>query len=169
MSTNHKPTIRGTDKGIWRRTKLLPFSVSIPDDQVDRDLPAKLRAEAPGILAWAVRGYVDWRTRGLDPPAAVTTATAEYRAEMDVLADFLAECTVVDPFAYTDNAEVFRRFTSWCEENGERPRAHRWLSRQLKERGFEQDNRRDAGRRWRGIKVIGEPAQRRFNGREWPD
>ncbi len=54
LATNHKPTVRGTDHGIWRRLRLLPFTVSIPDGQADKSMPEKLRAEAPGILAWLV-------------------------------------------------------------------------------------------------------------------
>jgi putative DNA primase/helicase len=86
LATNHKPTIRGTDEGIWRRIRLIPFNVTIPPDQRDPDLPAKLRAELPGILNWALEGCLAWQADGLTNPAAVEEATAEYRAEQDTSA-----------------------------------------------------------------------------------
>jgi putative DNA primase/helicase len=61
MATNHKPEIRSTDNAIWNRIKLIPFTVSIPKDQQDRELPAKLRTELTGILTWAVRGHSEWQ------------------------------------------------------------------------------------------------------------
>jgi putative DNA primase/helicase len=81
LAANHKPTIRGGDYAAWRRIKLVPFTVTIPDEEKDRNLPAKLRAEWPGILAWAVRGCLDWQKYGLGEPEAVRAATDAYRAE----------------------------------------------------------------------------------------
>src|SRR5262245_11504483 len=65
MGTNHKPKIRGTDRGIWRRIRLVPFTVTVDSLQEDRAMPEKLLAERPGILAWCVRGSLDWQARGL--------------------------------------------------------------------------------------------------------
>lgn len=94
MGTNHKPIIRGTDTGIWRRVHMIPFTVCIPDDKKDKQLPGKLRRELPGILAWAVRGYQLYKQdKGLKMPAAVYQAVAEYRHEMDSISQFLEECT----------------------------------------------------------------------------
>jgi putative DNA primase/helicase len=66
---NHKPAIHGTDEGIWRRLRLVPFTVQIPTEEQDRDLLVKLRAELPGILRWAVEGCLDWQRNGLKPPS----------------------------------------------------------------------------------------------------
>ncbi|MBF6614955.1 MAG: bifunctional DNA primase/polymerase, partial [Chloroflexi bacterium] len=82
LSTNHKPVIRGTDKGIWDRIKLVPFQVLITAAQKDRDLVRKLAAEADGILAWAVRGCIEWLRDGLAAPYEVVSATEQYRGEM---------------------------------------------------------------------------------------
>ncbi len=65
LATNHKPTIRGTDHGIWRRIRLVPFTVTIPDAEQDKQLTSKLRAEWPAILRWAVAGCIDWQRNGL--------------------------------------------------------------------------------------------------------
>ncbi len=84
IAGNHKPVIRGTDLGIWRRIRLVPFTVTIPADEIDPYLPNKLRAELPGILAWAVQGCLLWQKGGLRPPAKVEQATAAYRSESDL-------------------------------------------------------------------------------------
>jgi len=90
MATNHKPVIRGTDEGIWRRIRLVPFTVVIPEEEQDTTVPEKLRAELPGILAWAVRGCLAWQQEGLPVPEEVQQATAGYREEMDTFGRFLA-------------------------------------------------------------------------------
>ena len=96
LAANHKPVIRGTDLAIWRRIRLIPFTVTIPAEEQDRRLGRKLEAELSGILAWAVRGCQAWQREGLGMPAAVKAATEAYRAESDLLAAFLAECTAED-------------------------------------------------------------------------
>lgn len=134
---NHKPEIRGTDPGIWRRIRVLPFDVQIPADEVDPQLKNKLLAELPGILAWAVRGCLDWQQHGLNEPAAVRAATQAYRTEMDTLAAFMSDCCVVRPGIVVKAGELYKAYTTWCEDNGERPISQRRLGQKLDERGFE--------------------------------
>lgn len=117
MATNHKPIIRGTDVGIWRRIHLIPFTVQIPEDRVDKTLKYRLRQEAPAILAWAVEGCRAWRAGGLTPPPAVVSATREYRNEMDVVEMFLQECTV--PGGEVGASDLFKAYLQWAEENNE--------------------------------------------------
>lgn len=127
MATNHKPRIRGTDSGIWRRIRLVPFTQRIPDDKQDLQLPEKLRAELPGILNWALEGLRQWlaasaggKRRGMPRCPAVDTATAEYRGEQDRLKQFLEDCTEPAP-GYTIQAGIlYQVYRRWCEENGER-------------------------------------------------
>ena len=78
LAANHKPIVRGTDHGIWRRVKLVPFTVTVPAEEQDKRLAEKLTAEAAGILAWAVRGCLDWQSDGLGEPEEVKAATKEY-------------------------------------------------------------------------------------------
>jgi putative DNA primase/helicase len=92
LATNHQPVIRGTDHAIWRRPKLVPFKVTIPQHEWDTTLPDKLKAEWPGILAWAMQGCLDWQQNGLGIPEEVNQATQEYRADMDMLGQFLMGC-----------------------------------------------------------------------------
>jgi len=119
MSTNHKPVIRGTDVGIWRRICLIPFTVCIPDDKVDKRLKYKLERELPGILKWAVDGCLMWQREGLEQPDAVKQATAEYRSEMDVISAFIAECCTTDGESTERAKDLFQTYAKWAKENNE--------------------------------------------------
>jgi len=136
LATNHKPMIRGTDEGIWRRIRLIPFLVSIPPEEQDHRLFEKLVTELPGILNWALQGCLWWQREGLGLPGEVKTAIATYREEMDTLADFLAECCVVEKQATASAKELYAHYTLWCEENGERPERQKAFGMRLTERGF---------------------------------
>lgn len=136
IAANHKPVIRGRDKGIWRRIRLVPFLITVPDEQQDRDLPPKLQAELPGILAWAVRGCLDWQRQGLSVPTAVVSATKEYNEEQDVLADFLADFCVEKPTAFVSNETLYAAYHSWCDTSGDKPVGKRTLLQMLADRGF---------------------------------
>jgi putative DNA primase/helicase len=94
MATNHKPVIKGTDYGIWRRIRLIPFTTRIEDDKQDKQLEMKLKAEASGILNWLLEGAERWKRERLKAPASVLNATDEYREEMDVIGNFLKESCV---------------------------------------------------------------------------
>lgn len=156
LATNHRPVIRGTDNGIWRRLRLVPFTQLIEDHEKDRELGRKLEAERDGILAWALAGCMEWQRRGtLDAPASVVDATGDYRADMDILSEFMAEKCVTGPSFMVGNTELYEAFATWAARNGERARSHRWLSRALIDRGFVQDPDRSRGRRWRGLGLKG--------------
>lgn len=152
MECNHKPVIKGTDVGIWRRIMLIPFRAFITAEEQDTDLPNKLLAELPGILAWAVKGCMAWQKDGLMPPDEVRAATDEYRVEMDNLQAFLDECVTVDKDSTVQSADLYRVYSSWCSENGLRAVSSAKLSRKLQERGFEKDRTKFA-RYWEGIKL----------------
>ncbi len=92
LSGNHKPVIRGSDRGIWRRVKLIPFVVDVPEEEKDPNLPDKLLRELPGILAWIVKGCLAWQTEGLKTPAEVDSATSQYREDQEAdVNDFFRE------------------------------------------------------------------------------
>lgn len=121
IATNHKPIIRGTDVGIWRRIRLIPFEVNIPADKVDKNLKWKLRKELPQILKWAVDGCIAWQREGLELPKCVADATQSYKAEMDMLATFCDACVMIDydcgeSVAATD---LFSIYSSWANANNE--------------------------------------------------
>ena len=150
---NYKPMIMGTDDGIWRRVQLIPFTVQIPEKERDSSLPAKLRAELPGILAWAVRGWQDFQQQGLRTPTVVAEATAAYRIESDTLGQFLAECCHMDAGARARGGELHEAYTAWVEQNGLRPISAKQLGAALRDKGF--TNARDGrGHYWRGISLL---------------
>jgi putative DNA primase/helicase len=130
ISTNHRPTIRGADHGIWRRIRLVPFTVQIEADKVDRNLEAKLMKELPGILQWMITGAEEWFAVGLRPPAKAIAAVEDYRASEDPVGEFLkARCELTrdaqDPStgrAYEISAKRLRaEYKAWCEEEGLEP------------------------------------------------
>ena len=154
LATNHKPIIRGTDKGIWDRIRLIPFEVRIPDEQQDKELPKKLMEELEGILAWAVQGCLDWRASGLGMPEEVRSAVAMYRTEMDILASFMNDRCVVMESAKASAKDIFESYKAWCEASGEKPMTQRMLGMRLKDRGFENRRAGAAGNfMWFGIGV----------------
>lgn len=137
MATNHKPVVRGSDNGIWRRMRLVPFLVKLDGDAADTSVPSKLKAEAAGILAWCVRGCLAWQQIGLSEPDAVKEATAEYRAEQDVLGAFLDDRAVLGPSMRTRCGEVYGAYQSWAEGAGERPMSLRAFGDAMRRRGVE--------------------------------
>ncbi len=121
MVGNHKPQITGVDVAIWRRVLQLPFEVTIPAIQRDPNLPEKLLHEMPGILAWMVRGCLAWQQNGLTPPAAVLAATNAYKAESDLLGEWLAECCNQNPFGVTAVRDLYPAYRNWVIRNGHQP------------------------------------------------
>ena len=136
VATNHRPEVEGTDHGIWRRIRLVPFDVVIDDADQDRDLEQKLVAEAPGILNWAIAGCEEWQSKGLTEPAAITNATAEYRAAMDVIGDFISDCCVLAGGVHAKAADLFKTYGQWCESMGETAVSQRAFGLKLRERGL---------------------------------
>jgi putative DNA primase/helicase len=150
MATNHKPLIRGTDYGIWRRIKLIPFTTTITPDRQDKHLEEKLLREGPGILNWLIAGTKRWLEHGLVSPPDINRATEEYRNEMDVLGNFIKECCVQGEGCSIRARELFRAYQEWCEENNEHACSERFLSLRLKELGIGRTRTAEA-RFWVGI------------------
>jgi putative DNA primase/helicase len=137
ISGNHKPTIRGTDHGIWRRLRLVPFTVTIPDGDKDPHLAAKLAVELPGILNWAIAGCLRWQRDGLRVPQCVKAATDAYRAAEDVIGQFLADSTERRTESRAGRTELYKSYQRWAEGEGiKHPLTARRFNRQVEERGF---------------------------------
>jgi putative DNA primase/helicase len=134
LAGNHRPVVRGDDEGIWRRMRLIPFTVTIPEPDRDTSLPEKLRAELPGILAWSVQGALQWAKGGLRAPDIVRDATAAYRAENDVLGQFFRERVVVKKGETVPRSELRSAYELWCQEIGAEPLGARRLASRLRER-----------------------------------
>ena len=153
LAANHKPNIAGGDHGIWRRIRLVPFTVTIPETERDPNLVARLVEELPGILAWAVRGCLAWRIGGLGLPDAVRSATNSYRDEMDAFAPFLDGCCVAEPSARMTAKDLYGAYQAWCAANGEKERSQKALGTRLLERGLTKGRGTAGVRIWDGLRL----------------
>lgn len=134
LACNHKPNIYGTDDGIWRRLHLVPFSAKFEGASDDKNLPAKLAAEAEGILQWLVRGCLLWQKEGLTPPDDVKAATKDYREGQDTLTDFIQNQCVVGPKVRGMAGAIYAQYQAWARESGLLPMSKPRLTLILKER-----------------------------------
>lgn len=156
IAGNHKPRVRGLDEGIWRRVRLIPWLVTIPEGERDPELPTKLRAELPGILAWAVRGCLEWQREGLGEPPPVLDATAEYRDESDPLREFFELQCHFEPEARTPRIQIRTAYELYCKENGAEPLGAKRFADGLRRRGVDAVSVKHLGKvmnGWRGIRL----------------
>jgi putative DNA primase/helicase len=152
MYGNHKPTISGTDEAIWRRPKLIPFTVRIPDEEVNPFFREQcLFPELSGILAWAVQGCLAWQKDGLKVPEVVTEATKNYRREMDVIGQFIDDCCTCIREATVKASVIYAEYCKWCETNHETALKQRNFGVKLSERGFTSAKGTGGVRIWRGV------------------
>jgi putative DNA primase/helicase len=155
LAFNHQPRVTDDSHGFWRRVRLIPFLARFDGTIEDKQLGAKLRAEAAGILAWAVRGCLMWQSEGLGSPTAVREATMLYRKENDSLAMFIEDWYDVCPDAVVPAAQLRRDYTAWCIENGETALNARALGLRLRTLGAEATRigvGRLRARGWRGLR-----------------
>ena len=138
LLTNNKPHAPAEDFAFWERVHLVPFLVSFVDREPevenerrrDRELPSKLEAELPGILAWLVLGCLQWQQEGLNPPPIVKEATSEYRRDEDLMADFIDECCVVGPDYSVNATDFYKQFAEWWKDSiGRKPPAQKTFGR----------------------------------------
>ncbi len=156
LSTNHRPSIRDSSDGTWRRVKLLPFKEQFLGDRADPHLAATLQAEGPGILAWAVRGCLAYQRHRLGTASAVTGATSEYRAAEDALGPFLLAACELDAHASVAGSVLFHAYKDFAERAGEKALGSRAFARELRDRGFGQ-KRTEKARLWLGVRLRADP------------
>lgn len=114
---NDKPIVSPSD-AMFRRIKMIPFNVQIPEAERDPHFEQQLEEELPGILRWAVEGCYNWLQEGLNPPQEIIDATNAYRDEMDILTDFIEECCVILPSAKVTVKDLYEEFQKWCSSSG---------------------------------------------------
>ncbi len=167
MDCNDRPKVRGTDNGIWDRLKLVPFDVRIAEDEKDKQLPDKLRAELPGVLAWAVRGCLAWKEQGLGDPPEVAEAGQLWREHDDPLKEFLDDCCKIDDAAegitglFIRTSDLAAGYEWWAKQNRERyPLGKEAFTERLHSKGFTQSRSRridgKQSRTWEGIELLPE-------------
>lgn len=150
MLTNHKPVVGGTDEGIWRRLRLVPWDVIIPAEERDPELGGRLAMEHDAILAFLVRGYASWREHGLADPAGVLEATSKWRADSDALGRFVGDRCITGPNFHVRSSELFAAWSKWCTAEGIESGTNKAFTESLQNRGF--DTRRSrVGIVWTGL------------------
>lgn len=149
---NHKPSIRNVDEAMKRRLHMVPFTVTIPPAKRDQRLPDRLLAERDGIIAWALKGCLDWKRTGLRPPAAVMAATESYFEAEDAVGRWIEERCEVSPSHWAGSTELFASWKAWADANGEYAGSMKRFSETLSARGFAKENTRKA-RGFRGIRL----------------
>jgi putative DNA primase/helicase len=155
LSGNHRPHIRSTGGAMWRRLLIVPFEKTVPEDRRDKLLGEKLKSpeEQAGILAWMARGCLEWLRNGLKPPGKVKAAVAEYRAAEDRIQPFLDDCCENHPAGSVPAAQLYARYKTWADSNGERPISKRAFGMRLSEKGFE-SGKSGSVRKWLGLVLI---------------
>jgi P4 family phage/plasmid primase-like protien len=120
MPTNHKPIVKGSDHGIWRRLVLLPFLRNFDDEPnvKDENLKQKLKAEMEGVLTWIVEGAQAYLAQGLAQPSAVRAARDQYRSQMDLLSEWMSECCITGPDCGESIKNLWLSWESWARERG---------------------------------------------------
>ena len=154
IATNHKPIIRGTDLGIWRRVHMIPFTVVIPENEVDKQLTEKLMQELDGIFLWALRGLAMYNKEGLEMPTAVRQAVDEYKKEMDVVSRFLDECTEKAFAKSVKASDLYQVYTNWCSQYGEYQMSNTKFGKEIMQK-YERVRRND-GMYYVGMELNGE-------------
>ena len=152
LATNNLPTITGTDEAIWRRIRVIPFSITIPPAEQDKTLTTRLAAELPGILNWAFEGWKLWKKGGLKPPDRVVQSTGNYRTDNDSVGQWIDAACVKEPWLRTSMKTLHESYHSWCENSGFEPLTSSCLGKELGHHGFDLV-RTSTGNGRRGIRI----------------
>jgi putative DNA primase/helicase len=136
LASNYKPEIHGQDLAIWRRIRLIPFTVAIPEEKRINNYESVLLEEKEGILNWMVSGCREWLETGLDEPEEVKAATKAYKSEMDILEDFIAARCLIQDGERISHKELYAAYKEWCDENGETPIKTITFAKKFQGRGF---------------------------------
>jgi putative DNA primase/helicase len=149
VAGNHKPGLRNVDEAIRRRLHLIPFTVTIDEQERDPDLAEKLKAEYSGILQWAIDGCLMWQRDGLKPPEIVRRATSDYLAAEDAIGRWIEDRCSLGSGYWTAGATLFANWQQWCDQTGERPESQKRFTQRLEARGIRP--KRDGAKGTRGF------------------
>lgn len=153
LQTNNKPRVMEDSEAVWRRLKLIPFNVIIPEPERDPKLLDKLLAEKSGILNWLLVGCVDWQREGFGMPEAVADATRHYREESDPIGGFVDDCCTLGPDVSSSSGTLRAAYEEWCKAQGVHPINGKLFGMRLEKLGCS-SGRNHGGRFWTGIGVL---------------
>lgn len=162
IAGNHKPALRGVDEAIRRRLHLTPFTVTIPEDEQDHELPDKLRNEWPQILHWMIRGALMWQREGLSMADAVGQSTADYLMDEDILAEWIDEACDVNPAFSAYVKDLYDEWKSWAGSRNEWVGSCKAFSQALEDKGFKRSRTKSA-RYFKGIAIKMPPGGGTYN------
>lgn len=151
---NYKPDVRGTDDGIWRRVRLVPFDRQFSGKEKDPGMPDKLRLERDGILTWMIRGCLAWQKEGLPTPHAVSEAVKSYREDSDTLREFIDDKIAKAPGSTVTRAELYEAYRQWAESEGLRPFGGRTFAARMRDRCVATEKKSHGTRVWEDIKLV---------------
>jgi putative DNA primase/helicase len=152
LAFNHKPEISDDSSAMWRRVRLIPFKRTFDAQHADKGLLSTLKAEAPGILNWAIGGCLVWQKDGLGTTQVIQDATREYEAESDPLAPFFEDCCELGATFEVTKGALSTAYQNWCRSNKERPCSRRVFADKMRNRGF--GERRGLARYWTGLRLL---------------
>jgi len=145
LLANHLPPAKDGSYGFWRRVKVIPFNRRFTRSDIDQTLPEKLQGESEGILAWCVRGAIQWSralklnngASGLGSCDAVDQATSAYRSDNDLFSNFIEDCLERDKDGQIASTELYETYITWCDTEGEdNPCSRQYFGSRLLERGI---------------------------------
>ena len=156
LATNDRPVIKDTDAAIWNRVKSIPFLVQIPpSERIDRYAEQLIKAEGPGILAWAVRGFQNWQQYGLQEPIDITAETTRYRDEQDAVRGFIEEECEEHAELKEKFSTLYERYSELAKQQKMRPMSRKRFGQELDRLGHIDD--RSNGIHYRlGLKAVSE-------------
>lgn len=160
MVTNYLPKVAGDDPAAWRRIRVVPFDVTVPEAERDPRLGERLELDADAILTWAVEGYRDWEQRGMDAPEAVKLATSEYMRDMDAVARFVTDRCITNPHMFAPMDQLFEAWSQWAAEDGAEPLSKRKFGEALDKHGYRADKATGGRRVRRGLALEAEDGDR---------
>jgi putative DNA primase/helicase len=155
FSGQHMPILRAVNKAIARRFNRIPFTVTIPDDKVNKNLTEELKPEWPGILAWMIEGCQEWQRIGMCPPKAVIDATESYLESEDILGEWIDECCIRDANAWESSTALFNSWKAWAVGREEWIGSEKTFSAKLEDRGefTRRKNREQTKRGFAGLRL----------------
>src|SRR3990172_30306 len=136
FAVNHLPKIRGRDSAIWRRIKIVPFGVKIPEKNQKKDLFSDLKKEYPGILNFIIKGLKKYVEQGLSPVDEIKSATSAFKEFSDELGDFV-NSLVLGNQERVSAKDVYTHYVQWCGANGIEPVKQKLFCIMMTERGFQ--------------------------------
>ena len=138
LSGNHKPKITGGDLGIWRRMRLVPWLITIPEEKRRpfSEVIAEFWEERAGILNWLIEGTLRYLEQGLRLPEEIKDATDGYREENDIIANFMHDCLIADESEKVSGAEMYEAYEAWCKAQPLKPWASNTVSTALIAKGI---------------------------------